>query len=189
MKNWICCDMSYAHCRVCALISHFRAVEEVKAAQASGTIIHKAKSDNTDLFLNFAKSIDAIPLTCDIHGSGTYNARYMLHSWFRLVLMFPHQPQQFRIIPALTSSTLPRARKCTTSTTHSCCAAHQSGTFGTSLSCGGRWSTSYAQGTATDLQIGGWTIGRAHGLSLIVAMQTVRTRILRRVLCGGQSGA
>jgi hypothetical protein len=65
--------MSYAHCRVCALISHFRADEDVKAALASGTIIHKAKSDNTDLFRNFAQSIDAIPLTCDVHGSGIYH--------------------------------------------------------------------------------------------------------------------
>jgi hypothetical protein len=71
MKNWICCDMSYAHCRVCALISHFRANPEVRTALATGTIIHKAKSDNTDLFRNFAQTIDAIPLTCDVHGSGT----------------------------------------------------------------------------------------------------------------------
>ncbi len=63
MKNWICCDMSYAHCLVCALISHFRADEAVKAALTSGTIIHKAKSDNVDLFRNFAQSIDAVPLT------------------------------------------------------------------------------------------------------------------------------
>jgi len=73
MKNWLCCDISYAHCLVCALISHFRADEEVKAALTSGTIIHKAKSDNTDLFRNFAQSIDAIPLTCDVHGSGIYH--------------------------------------------------------------------------------------------------------------------
>jgi hypothetical protein len=33
-------------------------------------LIHKAKSDNTDLFRNFADSIGAIPLTCDVHGSG-----------------------------------------------------------------------------------------------------------------------
>ncbi len=71
MKNWICCDMSYAHCRVCALVSHFRANPEVRTALATGTITHKAKSDNTDLFRNFAQTIDAIPWTCDVHGSGT----------------------------------------------------------------------------------------------------------------------
>jgi hypothetical protein len=28
MLKWKCCHLSYAHCRVCALISHFRAVPE-----------------------------------------------------------------------------------------------------------------------------------------------------------------
>jgi hypothetical protein len=134
MKNWICCDMSYAHCRVCELKSHFRANEEVKAAMATETIIHQAKSDNTNLFRNFVQSIDEIPLTCDVHGSGTYHVCCMLHSWFRLVLMSP--PQRFHVIQACTSSTSPRARSCTRSTTHLCCAAHQSGTFCTSPSCG-----------------------------------------------------
>ena len=30
MTKWKCCDLSYAHCRVCALVSHFREVPEVK---------------------------------------------------------------------------------------------------------------------------------------------------------------
>ena len=62
--------MSYAHCRVCALISQMKAHPDVVKSLETQELIHKAKSDNTDLFRNFADSIGAIPLTCDVHGSG-----------------------------------------------------------------------------------------------------------------------
>jgi hypothetical protein len=70
MNDWKCCDMSYQHCGVCALISQFRAQPDVKTSLETKVLIHKAKSDNTDLFRNFAASIGAIPLTCDVHGAG-----------------------------------------------------------------------------------------------------------------------
>jgi hypothetical protein len=70
MNDWTCCAMSYQHCGVCALISHFRAQPDVKTSLQTKELIHKAKSDNTDLFRNFAASIGAIPLTCDVHGAG-----------------------------------------------------------------------------------------------------------------------
>ena len=66
MLKWKCCQLSYAHCRVCALIS-------VVKSLATKELIEKAKSDNTDLFRNFAETIGAIPLTCDVHGSGKPN--------------------------------------------------------------------------------------------------------------------
>ena len=59
MLKWKCCQLSYAHCRVCALISHFRAVPEVVKSLATKELILKAKSDNTDLFRNFAASSPA----------------------------------------------------------------------------------------------------------------------------------
>ncbi len=49
----------------------FREVPEVKKSLEDKELIHKAKSDNTNLFRNFAVSIGAIPLTCDVHGSGS----------------------------------------------------------------------------------------------------------------------
>jgi hypothetical protein len=55
---------------VCALIAHFRAQPDVITSLQTKELIHKAKSDNTDLFRNFAASIGAIPLTCDVHGAG-----------------------------------------------------------------------------------------------------------------------
>ncbi len=76
LLEWKCCQLSYAHSRVCALISHFRAVPEVVKSLATKELIYKAKSDNTDLFRNFAETIGAIPLTCDVHGSGKPNFFY-----------------------------------------------------------------------------------------------------------------
>ena len=70
MKDWKCCPMSYAHCRVCALITQMKMHPDVVKSLETQELIHKAKSDNTDLFRNFADSIGAIPLTCDVHGSG-----------------------------------------------------------------------------------------------------------------------
>jgi hypothetical protein len=70
MNDWICYDMSYQHCRVSALIFQFRVQPDFKTSLQTKELIHKAKSDYTGLFLNFAASIGAIPLTCDVHGSG-----------------------------------------------------------------------------------------------------------------------
>ena len=73
MLKWKCCNLSYAQCWVCALITHFRAVPEVVERLADkelNQLILKAKSDNTDLFRNFAATIGAIPLTCDCQGAG-----------------------------------------------------------------------------------------------------------------------
>ncbi len=55
---------------MCALITHFLAVPEVVKSLAYKELIQKAKSDNTNLFSNFAATIGAIPLTCDCHGAG-----------------------------------------------------------------------------------------------------------------------
>jgi len=73
MNKWKCCNMSYAHCGTCALISYFRnepSVKEHIGEDGDKKLIEKAKSDNTDLFRNFAKTISAIPLVCDAHGAG-----------------------------------------------------------------------------------------------------------------------
>jgi hypothetical protein len=77
---------------VCALISHFGAVPELVKSLADKELIHKAKSDNTDLFRNFAASspatIGAIPLTCDYHGAGKPH----FYSYYALVcadLLYP----------------------------------------------------------------------------------------------------
>ena len=72
MNAWKCCAMSYQHCRVCALISQFRVQPDVVKSLQTKELIHKAKSDNTDLFRNFATTIGAIPLTCDVHGAGAF---------------------------------------------------------------------------------------------------------------------
>ena len=72
MNAWKCCAMSYQHCRVCALISQFRVQPDVVISLQTQELIHKAKSDNTDLFRNFAANIGAIPLTCDVHGAGAF---------------------------------------------------------------------------------------------------------------------
>ena len=70
MKDWKCCPMSYVHCRVRALITQMKTHPDFVKSLETQELIHKAKSDNTDLFRNFADSIGAIPLTCDVHGSG-----------------------------------------------------------------------------------------------------------------------
>lgn len=72
MNAWKCCAMSYQHCRVCALISQFRVQPDVVKSLSTKELIHKAKSDNTDLFRKFATTIGAIPLTCDVHGAGAF---------------------------------------------------------------------------------------------------------------------
>ena len=73
MNNWKCCPMSYQHCRVCALISGFRAAPEVDESLRTRFLIAKARSDNTDLFRNFADRIRAIPLQDEVHGHGMDN--------------------------------------------------------------------------------------------------------------------
>ncbi len=115
MKDWKCCDMSYAHCRVCAFISSFKSHPEVAESLETKVLIHKAKSDNTDLFRNFADSMGAIPLTCDVHGSGVGCHLDFIMSCCR-ILSFP-LPQQFHIIPARISSISQRAGRLMKSTT------------------------------------------------------------------------
>ena len=61
MTEWKCCSMSYNHCRVCPLITYSRENPEVKKSLETKTLIHKAKSDNTNIFRNFARSIGATP--------------------------------------------------------------------------------------------------------------------------------
>ena len=68
--------MSYAHCQVCPLGSHFRSVKAVDEAVNDDDLIQQAKSDNTDLFRNFAKSIGAVALQDECHGHG----ESLLHS-------------------------------------------------------------------------------------------------------------
>ena len=72
MNDWNCWAMSYQHCRVCALISQFKVPPDVVKSLQTKELIHKAKSDNTYLFRNFAATIGAIPLTCDVHGAGAF---------------------------------------------------------------------------------------------------------------------
>ena len=82
MNKWKCCNMSYAHCGVCAMISQFRTeplVLEHIGETGDKKLIEKAKSDNTDLFRNFAESISAIPLVCDAHGASNYFQYYILN--------------------------------------------------------------------------------------------------------------
>jgi len=69
-RDWKCCHMSYAHCQVCPLVTHFRSVKSVAEAVEDDELIHQAKSDNTDLFRNFAKSIGAVALQDECHGHG-----------------------------------------------------------------------------------------------------------------------
>ncbi len=54
IRDWKCCHMSYAHCRTCPLVTHFQTVKAVNEAEKAECLIHSAKSDNTDLFRNFA---------------------------------------------------------------------------------------------------------------------------------------
>ena len=73
MDNWKCCDMAYSTCGTCALISEFRKHPLVAVhigRDGDRVLIEKVKSDNTDLFRNFAASIRATPLCCDTHGAG-----------------------------------------------------------------------------------------------------------------------
>ena len=75
-RDWKCCHMSYAHCQVCPLVTHFRSVKRVAEAVEDDELIHQAKSDNTDLFRNFAKSIGAVALQDECHG----HCESLLHS-------------------------------------------------------------------------------------------------------------
>ena len=51
----------------CACLScTSRRILKLRKKLETKVLIHKAKSDNTDLFRNFADSIGAIPLTCDV---------------------------------------------------------------------------------------------------------------------------
>ncbi len=51
----------------------FRSVKAVDEAVAAELLIHSAKSDNTDLFRNLAKSIGAVALQDECHGQGEAN--------------------------------------------------------------------------------------------------------------------
>jgi hypothetical protein len=52
-----------------------KAVEEAVQAER---LIHSAKSDNTDLFRNFARSIGAVALQDECHGHGEPYFQYAL---------------------------------------------------------------------------------------------------------------
>ena len=73
--------MSYNHCKTCPLVTHFRTVKAVDEAVQAERLIHSAKSDNTDLFRNFAKSIGAVALQDESHGHG----ESLLHSSFAVL--------------------------------------------------------------------------------------------------------
>jgi hypothetical protein len=51
-------------------------VKAVDEAVQAERLIHSAKSDNTDLFRNFAKSIVAVALQDECHGHGESNLSY-----------------------------------------------------------------------------------------------------------------
>jgi hypothetical protein len=53
-------------------------VKAVDEAIAAELLIHSAKSDNTDLFRNFAKSIGAVALQDECHGHGEPYFQYAL---------------------------------------------------------------------------------------------------------------
>jgi hypothetical protein len=108
MNDWKCCPMSYEDCRVCALISQFKIQADVAKSLQTKELIHKAKSDNTDHFRNFAATIGALPLTCDVHGSGVVS-QFLISSWYFLSHV---SPQLFRIILDLISSILRREGRC-----------------------------------------------------------------------------
>jgi hypothetical protein len=59
----------------------------VKRSLETKELIHKAKSDNKDLFRNFAATIGANPLTREVHGAGAGISIY-LHCCERLVTRF-----------------------------------------------------------------------------------------------------
>ena len=70
MEQWKICPMSKEHCPMCHLVSFFRENVDVKDSLRSRILISKARSDNTDLFRNFADKIKAIPLQDEVHGHG-----------------------------------------------------------------------------------------------------------------------
>jgi hypothetical protein len=78
MRTWRCCSMAYNHCKTCPLVTHFRTVKAVKEAVQAERLIHSAKSDNTDLFRNFARSIGAVALQDECHGHGEPYFQYAL---------------------------------------------------------------------------------------------------------------
>ena len=59
------------HCRAC---HRFRAEPDVQKSFESRFLISSARSDNTDLFPNFADKIKAIPLQDEVHGHGIENS-------------------------------------------------------------------------------------------------------------------
>jgi divalent metal cation (Fe/Co/Zn/Cd) transporter len=65
------CNVISALSGLCAHIV-VRVQPDVVKSLKTKELIHKAKSDNTDLFRNFATTIGAIPLTCDVHGAGAF---------------------------------------------------------------------------------------------------------------------
>ena len=85
--------MSYVHCQVCPLVSHFQSVKAVDEAVNEDDLFQQAKSDNTDLARNFAKSIGTVALQDKCHG----HCESLLHSSFAvlwLVFSFSHSVQR-----------------------------------------------------------------------------------------------
>ncbi len=70
MEQWKLCPMSKEHCPMCHLVSFFRENVDVKDSLRTRILISKARSDNTDLFRNFADNVHAIPLQDEVHGHG-----------------------------------------------------------------------------------------------------------------------
>jgi hypothetical protein len=58
--------MSKEHCQLCHLLSIYRDNDAVKESLQTRILIAKARSDNSDLVLNFADKIHAIPLQNDV---------------------------------------------------------------------------------------------------------------------------
>ncbi len=59
------------------LIPTFRNDPAMQESLHTKQLIHKGRSDNTDLFRDFADETGAIPLTDEVHGHGMKNNVYI----------------------------------------------------------------------------------------------------------------
>ncbi len=89
MRNGKCCHMSYTQCKTCPLVTHLLVVTAVDETVNEEHLIHSTKSDNTDLFRNFAKSISAVTLKDECHCHGE-SLLYKLYALLWLAHLFSH---------------------------------------------------------------------------------------------------